>query len=176
MLERIAELDPLMTRMACLWSFRTSEDADELYSSFHFEITQQAILRPDFLDAKNNAHYIVTYGVRQTINNYRYRKSHDASTRAQSLDEDGMDECLDDSTLETCAPDAAAILAQLADTLDENGKAVLDLVRNLGSKAFKRNGTLNVNKIAALSGRPQRTLYRHINTLRSNARAMNLYR
>jgi len=182
-LERITELDPLINRMACLWATRTGEDADELYSSFHFEITQRAMLRPDFLDVKNNANYIITYGVRQTINHHRRRKSHDASAHAQSLDEDGMDEWLDGSTepsgrdsgrglAEVYTPDASAILAQLADALDESGQAVLNLAQNLGDKAFKRNGTLNVNKIAALSGCPQRTLYRHLNALRSDARAM----
>jgi Fic family protein len=181
-LERITELDPLINRMACLWATRTGEDADELYSSFHFEITQRAMLRPDFLDVKNNANYIITYGVRQTINNHRRRKSHDASAHAQSLDEDGMDEWLDGSTelaevytpdaSADAQPDASAVLAQLADALDESGQAVLNLARNLGDKAFKRNGTLNVNKIAALSGCPQRTLYRHLNALRSDARAM----
>ena len=173
-LERITELDPLIHRMACLWATRTGEDADELYSSFHFEITQRAMLRPDFLDVKNNANYIITYGVRQAINNHRRRKSYDASAHAQSLDEDGMDEWLDytpDASADA-QPDASAVLAQLADVLDKSGQAVLDLVRNLGDKAFKRNGTLNVNKIAALSGCPQRTLYRHINALRSDARAM----
>jgi hypothetical protein len=177
-LERITELDPLINRMACLWATRTGEDADELYSSFHFEITQRAMLRPDFLDVKNNANYIITYGVRQTINNHRRRKSHDASAHAQSLDEDGMDEWLDGSTelaevyTPDAQPDASAVLAQLANALDESGQAVLNLARNLGDKAFKRNGTLNVNKIAALSGCPQRTLYRHLNALRSDARAM----
>jgi hypothetical protein len=185
-LERITELDPLINRMACLWATRTGEDAEELYSSFHFEITQRAMLRPDFLDVKNNANYIITYGVRQTINHHRRRKSHDASAHAQSLDEDGTiatgnREWLDGSTeLEVytpdasadAQPDASAVLAQLADALDESGQAVLNLARNLGDKAFKRNGTLNVNKIATLSGCPQRTLYRHLNALRSDARAM----
>jgi len=195
-LERITELDPLINRMACLWATRTGEDADELYSSFHFEITQRAMLRPDFLDVKNNANYIITYGVRQTINNHRRRKSHDASAHAQSLDEDGTiatgnREWLDGSTEDfgrasadplaevytpdasaDAQPDASAVLAQLADALDESGQAVLNLARNLGDKAFKRNGTLNINKIAALSGCPQRTLYRHLNALRSDARAM----
>ena len=177
-LERITELDPLINRMACLWATRTGEDADELYSSFHFEITQRAMLRPDFLDVKNNANYIITYGVRQTINNHRRRKSHDASAHAQSLDEDGTTatgnrEWLDGSTelAEVYTPDASAVLAQLANALDESGQAVLNLARNLGDQAFKRNGTLNVSKIAALSGCPQRTLYRHLNALRSDARA-----
>jgi len=190
-LERITELDPLINRMACLWATRTGEDADELYSSFHFEITQRAMLRPDFLDVKNNANYIITYGVRQTINNHRRRKSHDASAHAQSLDEDGMGEWLDGLTEPSgrdsgrglaevytpdasadAQPDASTVLAQLANALDESGQAVLNLARNLGDKAFKRNGTLNVSKIAALSGCPQRTLYRHLNALRSDARAM----
>ena len=187
-LERITELDPLINRMACLWATRTGEDADELYSSFHFEITQRAMLRPDFLDVKNNANYIITYGVRQTINNHRRRRSHDASAHAQSLDEDGTiatgnREWLDGSTepsgrdsgrglAEVYTPDASTVLAQLADALDESGQAVLNLARNLGDKAFKRNGTLNVSKVAALSGCPQRTLYRHLNALRSDARAM----
>jgi hypothetical protein len=186
-LERITELDPLINRMACLWATRTGEDADELYSSFHFEITQRAMLRPDFLDVKNNANYIITYGVRQTINNHRRRRSHDASAHAQSLDEDGTiatgnREWLDGPTArlsspkselaEVYTPDASAVLAQLANALDESGQAVLNLARNLGDKAFKRNGTLNVSKIAALSGCPQRTLYRHLNALRSDARAM----
>ena len=180
-LERITELDPLINRMACLWATRTGEDADELYSSFHFEITQRAMLRPDFLDVKNNANYIITYGVRQAINNHRRRKSHDASAHAQSLDEDGtiatgkrewLGYTPEDST--DAQPAAEFVLAQLADALDDSGRAVLNLVRNLGDRAFKRNGTLNVNKIAALSGCPQRTLYRHINALRSEARASGL--
>jgi hypothetical protein len=177
-LDRITELDPLINRMACLWSFRTGEDADELYSSFHFEITQRAMLRPDFLDVKNNANFIVTYGVHQTTDKYRRRKSHDASAHAQSLDEDGVDEWLgytpEDSEDSTDAqPDASAVAAtvlnHLADALDDSGRAVLNLVRGLGGKAFKRNGTLNVSKIAALSGLPQRTVCRHINALRSAA-------
>ena len=172
-LERITELDPLINRMACLWATRTGEDADELYSSFHFEITQRAMLHPDFLDVKNNDNYIVTCGVHPTTDAYRRRKCHDASAHAQSLDEDGMDEWLGYTPPEDftdAQPDASAVLAQLADELDESGQAVLNLVRNLGDKAFKRNGTLNINRIAALVGCPQRTVAHRVAALRRAAR------
>lgn len=167
-LDRITELDSLMHSMACLWSFRTGADADDLYSSFHFHVTEHAMLCPDFLDTKHNANFIVTYGVRQTINNHRRRKSHDVSAHAQSLDEDGVDEWLgytsEDFT--DAQPDASAVAAnvlnQLADVLDETGQAVLGWIRNHGDKAYKCNGKLNVNRIATETGLPQRTVCRRV--------------
>jgi hypothetical protein len=70
--------------------------------------------------------------------------------------------------------EACIVLDALADEMDERGRAVLTLVRNLGDKAFKRNGTLNVNRIAAMTGLPQRTLARRITRLKDYAAAMSL--
>ena len=66
-------------------------------------------------------------------------------------------------------PPAGAVLDQIADALDDTGRATLTLVRNLGDLAFKRNGTLNVNRVAAMTGVPQRTLARRVNRMKGLA-------
>lgn len=66
----------------------------------------------------------------------------------------------------TVRAEAGAVLNLLADALDEKGQAALRAIRDLGYSAFKRNGTLNVNRIAAMTGMPQRTLYRRVSTLK----------
>ena len=72
--------------------------------------------------------------------------------------------------------EAGIVLDLIADALDDSGRAALTLVRNLGDRAFKRNGTLNVNKIAGLVGLPQRTLARRIGRMKDNAQVMGLSR
>ena len=70
--------------------------------------------------------------------------------------------------------EAGIVLDLIADALDDSGRAALTLVRNLGDRAFKRNGTLNVNKIAGLVGLPQRTLARRIDAIKDCAQVMGL--
>lgn len=71
--------------------------------------------------------------------------------------------------------EAGVILDALADALDEKGQAALCAIRNLGDRAFKRNGTLNVNRIAAMTGQPERTLYRRVAKIQTVASVMSLY-
>lgn len=71
--------------------------------------------------------------------------------------------------------EAGVVLDALADTLDDTGWATLSMIRNLGGRAFKRNGTLNVNRIAAMMQQPQRTLYRRVAAIQSVALVMSLY-
>ena len=68
--------------------------------------------------------------------------------------------------------EASVVLDLLANALDDSGRAVLTLARNLGDRAFKRNGTLNVSKIAALTRQPQRTMARRVSKIKTAA--MNL--
>ena len=74
----------------------------------------------------------------------------------------------------TVRSEASVILDMLADALDDSERYVLSMLRELGDKAFKCNGTLNVNRVAVMSGRPQRTLYRRINAIKSRAQVMGL--
>ena len=76
----------------------------------------------------------------------------------------------------TVRAEASVVLDLLADALDDSGRAALCAIRNLGGAAFKCNGTLNVNRIAAMTGQPQRTMYRRIENIKSSAGAMALYR
>ena len=69
----------------------------------------------------------------------------------------------------TVRAEAGAVLDALADALDDTGRATLTLVRNLGDLAFKRNGTLNVSRISAMTGVPQRTMARRVNKLKGLA-------
>jgi len=69
----------------------------------------------------------------------------------------------------TVRAEASIILDALADTLDDSGRATLTLVRDLGDRAFKRKGTLNVSRIAAMTGVPQRTMARRGNRLKGLA-------
>jgi hypothetical protein len=66
----------------------------------------------------------------------------------------------------TTRTEAGIVIDQLADALDDRGRATLSMIRNLGDRAFKRNGTLNVNRIAEMTGQPQRTLARRVATLK----------
>ena len=74
----------------------------------------------------------------------------------------------------TVRAEASVILDALADALDDSGRDVMALIRNLGDKAFKCNGTLNVNKIAALAGRPQRTMARSVRAIKDCAQVMGV--
>jgi hypothetical protein len=74
----------------------------------------------------------------------------------------------------TTRAEASVILDMLSDALDDSGRAVLALIRDLGDKAFKCNGTLNVNRIAVLTRRPQRTLARRIDAIKNSAQVMGL--
>ena len=76
----------------------------------------------------------------------------------------------------TVRAEASVILDALADALDDSGRDVMALIRDLGDKAFKCNGTLNVNRVAAMLGCPQRTLYRRIDAIKNSARVMGLER
>lgn len=76
----------------------------------------------------------------------------------------------------TMRAEASAVLDILADALDDNERAILTLVRNFGQLAFKRNDTLNVNRIAAMSGLPQRTVARRVIRIKNCARSMSLSR
>lgn len=66
----------------------------------------------------------------------------------------------------TVRAEAGVILDALVDALDEKGQAALCAIRDLGDRAFKRNGTLNVNRIAAMTGLPERTLARRVATMK----------
>ncbi|RPI64470.1 MAG: hypothetical protein EHM48_00760 [Planctomycetaceae bacterium] len=74
----------------------------------------------------------------------------------------------------TVRADANVILDMLADELDDRLRETLSMIREIGGVAFKRNGTLNVNRVAAMSGRPQRTLYRRIEAIKNSAQVMGL--
>lgn len=74
----------------------------------------------------------------------------------------------------TVRAEAGVVLSLLADEMDERGRAVLNMIRKLGERAFKRNGTLNVNRIAAMTGMPARTLYRRVSRMKGYAAAMGL--
>ena len=74
----------------------------------------------------------------------------------------------------TMRAEASVILDALADALDDSGRDVMALIRDLGDKAFKCNGTLNVNRVAAMLGCPQRTLYRRIDAIKDCAQVMGL--
>jgi hypothetical protein len=76
----------------------------------------------------------------------------------------------------TVRAEAGVMINQLADTLDEKGQAVLCAIRGLGDRAFKRNGTLNVSRIAAMAGQPQRTMARRVEKIKGCAGAMSLCR
>ena len=76
----------------------------------------------------------------------------------------------------TVRAEASVVLDLLADALDDSGRAALCAIRNLGGAAFKCNGTLNVNRIAAMTGQPQRTLSRRVTTIVATAQSMSLYR
>ena len=66
-------------------------------------------------------------------------------------------------------PPAGAVLDQIADALDDTGRETLSAIRTLGDRAFKCNGTLNVNRVAAMTGVPQRTLARRVNRMKGLA-------
>lgn len=74
----------------------------------------------------------------------------------------------------TIRAEASAVLDMLADALDDSGRDILTLVRNFGEFAFKRNATLNVNRIAAMSRLPQRTVARRVARIKDCARSMSL--
>jgi len=69
----------------------------------------------------------------------------------------------------TVRAEASVILNALDDEIDARGQAVLSMIRELGDLAFKRNGTLNVSRIAAMTGQPQRTMARRVNKLKGLA-------
>ena len=69
----------------------------------------------------------------------------------------------------TVRAEAGVILDALADALDDTGRATLSMIRTLGDRAFKCNGTLNVNRVAAMTGVPQRTMARRVNKLKGLA-------
>jgi len=69
----------------------------------------------------------------------------------------------------TVRAEAGAVLDALADALDDTGRATLSMIRTLGDRAFKCNGTLNVNRVAAMTGVPQRTLARRVNRMKGLA-------
>ena len=70
--------------------------------------------------------------------------------------------------------EAGVVLDMLADAADDTGRATLNAIRELGRAALKRNGTLNVNKIARMIGQPQRTMARRVTRLKDYAAAMGL--
>jgi hypothetical protein len=70
--------------------------------------------------------------------------------------------------------EASVMLDLLAYAADYTGRAALSAIRNLGCAALKRNGTLNVNKIARLIGQPQRTTERHIDKLQRIAMSLSI--
>jgi len=74
----------------------------------------------------------------------------------------------------TVRAEASVILDMLADELDDRLRETLSMIREIGGVAFKCNGTLNVNRIAAMSARPQRTMARRIDAIKSRAQVMGL--
>ena len=165
-LERLTELEPLMARLSRLWASRTGEDADELYSSFHFEIAQHALLQPDFLCAQNTPHYIVNYGVYRTLDHYRRRKNRDASAHAQSLDEGDLDEMIG------AAPAVASALATLLDHLDANSRDLVEAIVAAGDEVLFDRGNVNMSALARQMGMNTRTVNRRMRTMQRQARAL----
>ena len=170
-LDRITELEPLMTRLSRIWAIRTGEDADELYSSFHFEIAQHALLHPDFLGAQNTANFIVTYGVYRTLDNYRRRKNRDASAHAQSLDEEGLDEMIGAAPAAP-QPAASLLLATLLDNLDANSRELVEAIAAAGEEILFDKGDVNISALARQMGMPVRTINRRMRAMQRRARAL----
>jgi hypothetical protein len=74
----------------------------------------------------------------------------------------------------TVRAEAGVVIDQLADALDDRGRATMRMIRKLGDLAFKRNGTLNVNRIAQMTGQPQRTLARRVDKLKRTAMSLSI--
>ena len=91
-----------------------------------------------------------------------------------SLEE--LNGALDDDPLDmpTVRAEAGVVLDALADELDDRGRATLSAIRTLGGLAFKRNGTLNVNRIAQMTGQPQRTLARRVDKLKRTSMSLSI--
>jgi hypothetical protein len=76
----------------------------------------------------------------------------------------------------TTRAEASVILDMLADALDDRLRETLSMIREIGGVALKCNGTLNVNRIAAMSGRPQRTMARHVGRMKDRVKSIDFER
>ena len=76
----------------------------------------------------------------------------------------------------TVRAEAGVILDALADALDDTGRATLSMIREISDVAFKRNGTLNVNKVSRLVGIHQRTMARHVGRMKDRVKSIDFER
>ena len=76
----------------------------------------------------------------------------------------------------TMRAESGVVLDMLADELDDRLRETLSMIREIGGVAFKCNGTLNVNRIAAMSGRPQRTIARHVGRMKDHVKSIDFER
>jgi hypothetical protein len=102
---------------------------------------------------------------------FDYYREHDSRISLEELN-GALD--IDPLDMPAVRAEAVIVLNRLADAADDTGRATLSAIRELGSAALKRNGTLNVNRIAAMTGLPQRTMARRVTRLKDYAAAMSL--
>ena len=76
----------------------------------------------------------------------------------------------------TMRAESGVVLDLLAGELDDRLRETLSMIRNLGDRSFKRNGTLNVNKVSRLVGIHQRTMARHVGRMKDRVKSIDFER